>query len=253
MPPITLHMVLARDALAGIGVDDISANEGPFLLGATTPDIRVLTRQDRLSTHFFDLNVDGHQDSVAAFFGQQSRYADPGALNGETRAWVCGYLTHLVLDEEYITGVYRPFFGRHDDLGGRIRANVMDRLLQFDMDRTYGDDPELKRSLCDALSGTVENVDVAGFIEQETLERWRQVSHDIAERSMGWERMRGMISNHLRFSGLEEGETLASFLDNLPELLDETIAHVTSAEVEAFVARSTAAAAAALERYLGCE
>jgi hypothetical protein len=69
---------------------------------------------------------------------------------------------------------------------------------------------------------------------------------------MDWDRMRGMIANHLRFSGLEEGETLSSFLDALPELLDETIAHVTSVEVAAFVERSTAAARQAIERYLGC-
>jgi len=61
-----------------------------------------------------------------------------------------------------------------------------------------------------------------------------------------------MIANHLRYSGLEAGETLSSFLDSLPELLDETIAHITSAEVDAFVQRSTAAAREAVERYLGC-
>jgi hypothetical protein len=69
---------------------------------------------------------------------------------------------------------------------------------------------------------------------------------------MDWDRMRGMISNHLRFAGLEEGETLGSFLDSLPDLLDETIAHITSAEIDAFVQRATEAARSAVERYLGC-
>ena len=48
------------------------------------------------------------------------------------------------MDEQYITGIYRPFFARHDELGGTMRANVMDRLLQFDLDRAYGNDPDLK-------------------------------------------------------------------------------------------------------------
>jgi len=61
-----------------------------------------------------------------------------------------------------------------------------------------------------------------------------------------------MIANHLRISGLQEGETLTTFLDSLPELLNETIAHITSAEVDAFVQRSTEAARKAVERYLGC-
>ena len=64
--------------------------------------------------------------------------------------------------------------------------------------------------------------------------------------------MRSMISNHLRYAGLQEGETLGTFLDSLPELLDETIAHITSAEIDAFVQRATASARSAVERYLGC-
>ena len=79
---------------------------------------------------------------------------------------------------------------------------------------------------------------------------WRKVSTDVATRTMDWERMRSMISNHLRFSGLEEGETLSEFLDGLPGLLDETIAHVTNEEVDGFVRRSTDAATTVIERYL---
>ncbi len=251
MPPITLHMVLARQIAIDLGPKAIEADSGCYLLGATTPDIRVITRQDRRSTHYFDLNEHGHQDSVAGFFAGHARLIEPEHLNSETRDFVAGYVTHLVMDEQYITGVYRPFFAKHDALGGTIRANVMDRLLQFDLDRTYGNDPELKRQICDALSCTVESID-AGFVDTETLERWRQVSFDVAQRNMDWDRMRSMISNHLRFGGLEEGETLSSFLDSLPELLNETIAHITNVEIDAFVQRSTAAARKAVERYLGC-
>jgi hypothetical protein len=155
------------------------------------------------------------------------------------------------MDEQYITGIYRRFFANHEQLGGTMRANVMDRLLQFELDREYGNDAELKRTICEALSGTVEGIQ-SGFVDTATLERWRQVSYDMAARQMDWDRMRSMISNHLRFGGLEEGETLTGFLDSLPELLDETIAHITSAEVDSFVQRSTAAAREAVGRYLGC-
>ena len=252
MPPITLHMVLARQVGLDLDHADLTANPGAYLLGSTSPDIRVLTRQDRNSTHFFDLNEEGHQDSVASFLSAQSRFAMPEDLNAETRAWVAGYIAHLAMDEQYITGIYRRFFARHDALGGQMRANVMDRLLQFELDRIHGNDPELKLHLSEALSCTIENIELAGFIEAETLVRWRQVSADVAERTMDWDRMRTMISNHLRFSGLKEGESLSSFLDSLPELLDATMAHVTSAEVDGFVQRSTAAATTAIERYLGC-
>jgi hypothetical protein len=250
MPPITLHMVLAREVADSLGFEDLKAQPGAYLLGATSPDIRVLTRQDRYSTHFFHLFEEGHQDSVQAFFAAHGRYADPANLNQETRAWVAGYIGHLAMDEEYITRVYRRFFAAHDSLGGQIRADVMDRLLQFDLDRIYGNDPGLQRDLTEALACTVEGIDVAGFVDHETLERWRKVSHDVAGQTMDWDRMRSMIANHLRFAGLKEGERLAEFLDNLPALLDETIAYVTSDEVDGFVRRSTEAATAVIERYL---
>ena len=203
MPPITLHMVLARQIAADLAEEPLSGQTGAYLLGATTPDIRVITRQDRFSTHFFDLDDHGHQDSVLNFFAQHSHLADAGALNDETRAFVAGYVSHLILDEQYITGVYRPFFAAHEQLGGKVRANVMDRLLQFDLERSRYGDPDLKRHMCDALSCSVENIQ-SGFVEPETLERWRLVSVDVAGRNMDWDRMRGMMTNHLKVSGIAE-------------------------------------------------
>jgi hypothetical protein len=251
MPPITLHMVLARQVAQELDHADVPHDSGAFLLGATSPDIRVITRQDRYSTHFFDLNEHNHQDSVQSFLDTHGALAQPENLNAETRAWAVGYISHLVMDEQYITTIYRPYFARHDELGGAIRANVMDRLLQFDLDRQYGSDPALKQGICGALACTVDGIET-GFIDTETLEKWRGVATDVAARNMDWDRARGMIANHLRFSGLEEGETMASFLDSLPELLNETIAHITSAEIDGFVQRSADAVRSAMERYLGC-
>jgi hypothetical protein len=244
-------MVLARQIATEIGGETIDPGSGAYLLGATSPDIRLITRQDRYSTHFFDLNEHNHQDSVAAFLSAYGQLAAPENLNSETRAWAAGYVSHLVMDEQYITGMYRPFFSRHESLGGAIRANVMDRLLQFELERSYCTGPETKAALAEALSGTIEGIE-AGFIDTQTLERWRGVALDVSQRGMDADRMRSMIANHLRIAGLEEGETLTTFLDSLPELLDETIAHITSAEVDAFVQRSTEAARKAVERYLGC-
>jgi hypothetical protein len=252
MPPITLHMVLAKRVATDLCIPELDDQQGAFVLGSTSPDIRVLTRQDRYSTHFFDLDIHDHQDSVGAFLGEHGQLAEATALNGPTRAWVAGYLGHLAMDELYITGIYRPYFAAHDSLGGRIRANVMDRLLQFDLDRSHGSDPGLKQHLAAALAGTVEGVE-CGFIDGDTLDRWREVSLDVSQRRMDWDRMRGMIANHLGRAGLEEGETLSDFLDSLPELLDATVAHVTSAEIDSFVERAVDGARRTIARYLGCE
>ncbi len=250
MPPITLHMVLARAIAGALGHPDLAGAEGAYLLGATAPDIRILTRQDRQSTHFFDLAGPDHQDSVAGFFAAHPHLADPGALNPFTRAFVGGYLTHLVFDEQYITTVYRRLFARHEQLGGTVRANLMDRLLQFGLERDYGE-PEVRKAICAALACTVENIEV-GFIETETLERWRQIAADAATRDMDWDRMRGMVANHLRRAGIGESPELTRFLDSLPELLDETMAYVTDERIRGYLERSTEAARSVLARYLGC-
>ncbi|MFQ5381130.1 MAG: zinc dependent phospholipase C family protein, partial [Dehalococcoidia bacterium] len=202
MPPITLHMVLARRVAEDLSDDGLRGEMGAYLLGATTPDIRVLTREDRFATHFFRLDTHKHQDSVRTFLKAHPELADPGRLNKETQAWAAGYIGHLAMDEHYITRIYRPFFAAHDALGGVRRANVMDRLLQFDLDRIHGSDPTLKRALAAALGGTIEGIE-CGFIDRETLDRWRQVSLDMSQRNMDWDRMRSMIANHLRYAGLE--------------------------------------------------
>lgn len=250
MPPITLHMVLARQISGALGGDAITA-DGPYLLGATTPDIRVLTRQKRHETHYFDLDGPDHQDSVMAFLQTHEQLVDPAQLNDDTRSFVAGYISHLVMDEQYITGIYRPYFARYDELGGTIRANLMDRLLQFELDRTHGDDPEVVENLVDALSCTVEGIE-CGFVDHETLDRWRNVALDVAQKGMDWERMRSMASNYLKFSGIREEPELGEFLDSIPTLLDETIAHVTDAEISGFIDRSSTAATKAIERYLEC-
>jgi hypothetical protein len=244
-------MVLAQRLAAGIQHEALAAAPGPYVLGATTPDIRVLTRQDRVETHFFDLHRHEHQDSVAAFLETHAGLADPASLAPDTIAFVAGYLTHLVMDEQYITQVYRRFFARYEELGGIIRANVMDRLLQFDLEHVYGDDPEVVQRLVAALGFTVQTIE-AGFVDHDTLDAWRRVNLDIVQRNMDWDRQRGMISRHLKLAGIDEGPELQRFLDSLPELRNETMGYVTNEAVEGFIQRSTEAAARAVERYLRC-
>jgi hypothetical protein len=70
-------MVLARQIALELGHADVPADSGAYLLGSTSPDIRVITKQDRLSTHFFDLNEHNHQDSVASFLETYGTLAAP--------------------------------------------------------------------------------------------------------------------------------------------------------------------------------
>ena len=76
MPPITLHMVLARNLAKNLALEELNSHHGWYLLGATTPDIPVITKQNRKYTHFFDLSVMEHQDSVELFIRSTPSIAD---------------------------------------------------------------------------------------------------------------------------------------------------------------------------------
>src|SRR5579883_1060892 len=102
MPPISLHMATALDVRHAVEQPVLDREQGAYYFGATTPDIRVLTREDRKQTHYFDLSVFEHQDSAEEFLRRQAHLAAPERLDEQTIAFVCGYLTHLVLDESYI-------------------------------------------------------------------------------------------------------------------------------------------------------
>ena len=88
-------------------------------------------------THFFELS----EFEPAGLGGAHVRGA-PGpprrrpASNESTRAFVAGYVTHLLMDEHYIQSVYRRLLRRALPARGRpLRANVLDRALQYEMNR----------------------------------------------------------------------------------------------------------------------
>ena len=250
MPPIFLHMAIARDIERLVGNPAVSDQVGEYYLGATTPDIRVLTRWDRARTHFFDLNVYEHQDSVATLFAEHPELASPEQLSPETVAFIAGYITHLCLDERYIYDVYRPYFGQQSALGGDLTANTMDRLLQFELDRQRREDTETASEIRESLEGCSLAIDV-GFLDSDTLKKWLQVAIDQTRHPPDWRRFRHQGGRHLPGVNLESEEALDEFLERVPELLQRTIGHVSTKQVDAYVEQATETAAAQIRRYLG--
>lgn len=251
MPPLVSHMVVARRAAARLGEPPPIADWGAFLLGATSPDIRVLTQWERERTHFYDLEQYGHQDSVAAFFRAHPRLRDAAVLNESTVAWVGGFLTHLVMDENYIAQVYRPFFGAYSPLGGTERAHLLDRILQYEFDRREREEGEAMAALREALGASALEIE-SGFIDRATLEQWRQVCISVTEHPPDWERFTKVASRHLRKAGIESPAELEGFLEQVPELLEETRRSVDMACVESFFEETTDRTVGCLREYLAC-
>ena len=222
MPALVSHMIAACRAGERLAAQRLDAANGEFLLGATTPDIRVITRWDRERTHFFDITDEGHQDSVAAFFEAHHSLRDAGRLSPQTRAWVCGYLTHLIMDQEYVTAIYRPYFGHRSLLGGDGHANLLDRILQYEFDRRERERDETMHGLRQALFASALDID-AGFIDRSTLEQWRDTTAAVTEHPADWERFAFIASRHLDRAGIQDEHGLNEFMQRVPELLDRTL------------------------------
>lgn len=250
MPPIFLHMSLARQAAERISNSLLAERAGEYLLGATSPDIRVLTRWERERTHFFDLNEVGHQDCVATMFSQHPHLADAGKLQPATAAWVAGFIGHISLDQLWIEQVYRPHFGQVSTLGGSNDANMMDRVLQYELDRRPREDVARTLAIREALAGCSLEID-AGFLDSETLRRWQEVAIDVARRPATWEHFRFQGGRHLRGSGLETDAAVDAFLERIPDVLEATIRHVSTAHVDAYLEQAVERATAIAARYLG--
>ena len=142
MPPLALHTAIVKRIAEQLRHRTLEAEPGSLYLGSTAPDIHILTHWERKRTHFFDLGDYNEQDGVAAMFEAYPALAQPARLSPASVAFVSGYITHLVMDEIWINEVYRPFFGRLSPLGGSARANVMDRAIQYEMDRQTRSDRE---------------------------------------------------------------------------------------------------------------
>jgi hypothetical protein len=243
-------MAMARDVRERVSDGLLNARAGAYFLGATTPDIRVLTRWERERTHFFDLGVTEHQDSVALMFAAHPQLTEADKLTLESAAFVAGYIGHLALDETWIVQVYRPHFGQLSTLGGDANANIMDRLLQFELDRRRREEQETVTDIRQALECCSLDIDV-GFLDSETLRRWLEVAIDQTRHPPDWERFRQVGSRHLKGAGIESAEALEEFMARVPEVLERTIRHVSTAHVDAYLEQSVERAARIIEQYLG--
>jgi hypothetical protein len=250
MPPIFLHMAVARDVSESVTAASLAAEEGTYLFGASAPDIRVIARWDRERTHFFKLDELDHQDSVANFFAAHPELAAAERLNAPTAAFIAGYLSHLALDETWIEQVYRPYFGQVSALGGDEMADTLDRILQYELDLRRRSEPQTRDEIAEALDQCSLALDV-GFLDSETLRRWQEVASDQTKYPADWERFRAQARRHLRDRGVESEADWERFRDQIPDLLQRVIDHVSTEQVDAFLEEGKERAAAAVRRYLG--
>jgi hypothetical protein len=249
MPPLVLHTAIAKNVADGLRLSLLDDERGSLYMGATAPDIRVVTRWERERTHFFDLNNFSEQDGVAAFFEAYPSLVG-GTLEPPTRAFVAGYLTHLVMDERWISSVYRPFFGERSPLGGDLRANIMDRALQFSMDCDRRKDAEFMSHVVGAVARCDLAFDV-GFIDADSLRQWQRIVTDMMNRTPDWDRFRHGARRHLGYAE-GAGEEFEEMVRSIPDLVDETLKYLTVERVDEFLDDAEGRSLATVKEYLQC-
>jgi hypothetical protein len=232
VPSLGSHMARARIIAERLRLAEIEADRGAFYLGASAPDIRVITRLDRRVTHFYDLDEYGPQDSTARMLDEHPRLKETREVEASRIAFIAGYITHLVLDECYIEGIYRPEFGHGSHAAEEPRRNVLDRALQYELDRRDREDREAMREIQHAIACSGEITEIP-FIDDEHLIQWREVAADVAGQAPDYSRFRRMMTRHLAGAGLTEAEIDTSCEDPAT-LVREAFEIVTEERIEDF-------------------
>lgn len=249
MPPLSLHISIARGVSDSIRSELLDNERGNVYLGATAPDIRVITRWDRSRTHFFDLHNFAEQSGLGAFFGENPELAHVGRLAPPTAAFVAGYATHLVMDETWINMVYRPYFGERSPLGGSLRANVMDRALQFSLDHARRSDSALVAEVVDAVMRCDLGLDI-GFIDEDSLKQWHRVVLDMMSSEPSWERFSAGARRHLPDGG--DTEEFEELVRSVPELVDETLRYLTPGLLDEYMGEVFTRCHVSVREYVQC-
>ena len=195
MPNLPTHIEVAWRAAGAIQDPRITENLGCYLLGATAPDVRIITKRPRTETHFFELETGQAGDG---FCGLLTSYPELTSPSSDAQAaFVAGYITHLVADETWITSMYRRYFDGTGKFDSNAAAQLSDRAAQLSLDRASEHRVRSLLTAMDELEGGL----AAGPLEAGTLSEWQAWVLDFLadSRPYSWQRLRhmaGRISGH---------------------------------------------------------
>ena len=236
MPNLPMHIQLASRVASCLDWDWLSDHAGSLYLGATAPDIRAMTKWPRERTHFAPLSADQMGTGARNMFRLHPELADQNGVSPATRAFLVGYISHLMADEAWICDIFRPHFdpanGPNRVVGTELSANIWDRALQLDMDRrALSQTNGLLRdgeALDEADSGV--NVD---FLDSESLREWREWVCRFLGWEFSWDRLKRALNRIYRD---DEDVQLAvdSFIQDMPGSLEQVYEKIPLKQIDNF-------------------
>ena len=248
MPSLGSHLTSAYGLASRLGTPYIDADRGAYYLGSTAPDMRILMRVDRKLTHFFELGDFAPQDSIARMFEAHPELGDAVSLDPAMRAFIAGYMTHLLMDEHYIQSIYRVYFGERSSLGGDLWANVLDRSLQYEMNRRELEDDAALADVRNAIDASQSAVGVP-FIDEELWPEWRDFTRGITHQRPDFERFPRVMQIHLRRVGFSD-ERIEEIGNDPPQIINEAFEAVSEERVARYIEEATELAFDRLREYL---
>ena len=181
MPTPFTHLVFARQILAApvldAGLRAGLASELPaFNFGNIAPDAQTVSGQTRDDTHFFPVPLGAAPPAHRALFARHPRLARPPGLAPALRAFVAGYLAHLVLDVLWVRRIFEPVFGERQTWGTfRERLYLHNALRAWDDARDLAGLPAPEEA---ALLRRAEPQAWLPFLADHHLRAWRDLVAD---------------------------------------------------------------------------
>lgn len=249
VPHLPAHIQLSLWTADRIKEPALAQHRGAFVLGGTAPDITAMTKNRRDLTHFTSLELSEVGSGVRRLFEKNPRLAEPSRLNGATRFFLAGYINHLVADETWILDIYRPHFGKKKAFDHYARPTIWDRALQLELDRRAREELEGMSMVPALLDQAEEGVDI-GFIDAETLARWRLWVSDFSQWDFTWDRLRYHVRRMHRDD--EAADRLAQeFLRDMPGSLQEVLTMVPGEELACYQEKTVRTTLQLVREYLG--
>ena len=250
MPNLPMHIYIARQVADELDWGFVHDHMGSCFLGSTTPDIRAMTKGDREQTHFAPLTLKSVGEGTRKMFEMYPQLADKNHQNPATRAFVLGYISHLVADETWITTMYRPHFLKGVTLAENDQeAQMWDRVMQLDMDRQAIQDMDGFQAAEAAVSNGDHGVEL-DFITPEVLAEWREWVTWFMSRDFDWQRLKRALNRMYRDNN-DVQDMVDLFLANMPDSLEAVYEKVPRSHVEAFRKAAVEQTLLQAKEYLG--
>lgn len=245
MPNLTSHVSLALAIAKEVEVPTISNNMGSYLLGATAPDIRIITKQSRELTHYSRLDSTVIGDGVESLLSENGVLLNSRVSTPATQAFVSGYITHLISDQTWIMTMYKPYFGNRAIFPSETLANIWDRALQLEMDRQ--DRPAWEYASSHLISATVD-VSIP-FISPNDLTKWSEWINEYAAGSFSWDRLKSLARRQTVTDETQIEQSVEDFLSSIPDGLERILSYMEPDNIETYRSKAINQSVKSLENF----